>query len=441
MVAEVVSCDNTEMTPHVLDDQLFQTSSPRMINANTYIPPPRQSRCIPELRRLEEVEKRLAQRFGMISPQGIDSAAVLREARARRRATLPWERLRTAFILKANAASRRDDVDELEKLRRIRSNLVRLGYRFGPISQSLTSTTPYYTSRFWAVLIGIDAYESHPLQGCVSDALSMKNFLIEKLEVPEYRIQCLLGSQSPSGDSLTPSHANIINVLYSLINNIEIAQGDNIIIYYAGHGSSYQCSMHALTPDSECRSDACPIEALCPIDRDTKDASGKWIPDISDRELNAVFTEISRTKGHKITFIADCCHAGSVGRDLDPEAGERSMRATCRSTVDDMLRAADRRLKYFPCYKSVSSKNWHPDMGSYVVLAACREYQTAKETGEGNSCGGIFTRRLVHILASGKCNKETTYIGLTHLLNDTPFQTPVVYGDHKDECLWYRTDT
>ncbi len=266
----------------------------------------------------------------------------------------------------------------------------------------------------------------------------MKDFLIDKLEVPEYRIQCLLGSQSPSGDSLTPSRANIVNVLYSLIDNTEIAPGDNIIIYYAGHGSSYQCSSHFSTPDSKCRTSACPIEALCPIDRDTKDAGGKWIPDISDRELNAIFTEISRTKGHKITFIADCCHASGLSRNAYPETGQRSMHGTRRSTVDDMLCAADGRLKCFPYYKSVLSQNWFPDMGSHVVLAACRDYQTAKETGEGGRCSGIFTRRLVYVLTSGECTKETTYVGLTGLLNQSYLQTPVVAGDHIDERLWYQ---
>ncbi len=95
---------------------------------------------MPELWRLE-AENRLTQRFGIVSPQSIDSAAVLQEARARKHVTLPWERLRTAFIRKVIAlTSRRDDVDELEELRHIRSNPNRLGYRFGPISQSLTST-------------------------------------------------------------------------------------------------------------------------------------------------------------------------------------------------------------------------------------------------------------------------------------------------------------
>ncbi|KAK0217548.1 hypothetical protein EDD85DRAFT_754468, partial [Armillaria nabsnona] len=157
-------------------------------------------------------------------------------------------------------------------------------------------------SRFWAVLIGIDAYKRSPLHGCVSDTLSMQSFLIDDLGVPAEHIQCLLGSES--GDSLTPSHANIIDVLYSLIDNHEIKQGDNIIIYYAGHGASYNCAEHSLK--SSCDTNSCPIEALCPLDRDTKDAGRKGIPDISDRELDVLFTQISRTKGHHITFITDC---------------------------------------------------------------------------------------------------------------------------------------
>ncbi|KAK0476572.1 peptidase C14, caspase domain-containing protein, partial [Armillaria luteobubalina] len=181
-------------------------------------------------------------------------------------------------------------------------------------------------SRFWAVLIGIDAYESNPLHGCVSDALSMKRLLIH-IGMPEYRIQYLLGSRNTSrNDPLTPSHANIVNMLYSLVDNPDIERGDNIIIYYAGHGSSYHCSDHFTSAlGFKCRnSDVCPIEALCPIDRDTTDAYGRPIPDLSDRELNALFTEISLSKGHKITFFADCCHASGMSRDPDPETGLRN---------------------------------------------------------------------------------------------------------------------
>ncbi|KAK0209626.1 hypothetical protein IW262DRAFT_1249673, partial [Armillaria fumosa] len=163
--------------------------------------------------------------------------------------------------------------------------------------------------RFWAVLIGIDAYQSNPLQGCVSDALKMKRLLTEKFEVPDHRIQCLLGStDSIPGSPIIPSRANIVNVLYSLIDNDEIQRGDNIIIYYAGHGSSYRCSQQCTRKSPCCKARICPIEAICPIDRDTRNPSDSRlrIPDISDRELNALFTQISCAKGHKITFFADC---------------------------------------------------------------------------------------------------------------------------------------
>ncbi|KAK0227197.1 hypothetical protein EDD85DRAFT_743641, partial [Armillaria nabsnona] len=163
-------------------------------------------------------------------------------------------------------------------------------------------------SRFWAVLIGIDAYKSNPLHGCVSDALSVKKSLIKDVRMPEKRIECLLGSENPTpGGSLTPTHANIVDTLHGLIDNPKIERGDNIIIYYAGHGSSYCCSKR-YPPGQEhnCSSDLCPIEALCPIDRDTITDKRGPIPDISDRELNALFTQVSRTKGHRITFIADC---------------------------------------------------------------------------------------------------------------------------------------
>ncbi|KAK0476577.1 hypothetical protein EDD18DRAFT_1056158, partial [Armillaria luteobubalina] len=161
--------------------------------------------------------------------------------------------------------------------------------------------------RFWAVLIGIDAYVSNPLRGCVSDALSMKQSLIKDVRMSEERIQCLLGSGGPTSDGfLIPTRSNIVNTLHSLIDNPLIERGDNIIVYYAGHGSRYHCLKHDFPRlELDCNNDLCHIDALCPIDRDAIDGN-RPIPDISDRELNAIFTQVSRTKGHKITFIADC---------------------------------------------------------------------------------------------------------------------------------------
>ncbi len=266
----------------------------------------------------------------------------------------------------------------------------------------------------------------------------MKKFLIEDVGVPHDRIQSLLGFENPTpGGPPTPSRTNIINVLHSLIDNPEIEQNDNIIVYYAGHGASYYCSEHFSTAESRCQTGACPIEALCPIDRDTMDSDEHWIPDISDRELNVLLTQISLAKGHHITFITDCCHASSFDRQ-DRDSAIRTTRPTFHSDVNDMLRAADRYLKHLPHYRSVLSKDWRRDTSSRVILAACQDYQYAKETaGKEGVYSGILTKTLVDVL-SDAWRKRLTYVDLANRLNQSYSQTPVVAGDHIYERIWYQ---
>ncbi|KAK0462295.1 uncharacterized protein EV420DRAFT_1304397 [Desarmillaria tabescens] len=170
---------------------------------------------------------------------------------------------------------------------------------------SVATSAPHKVdaSRFWAVVIGIDEYKEISILECgVADAQSFQQYLIADLGVPEGRIQLLLGSKehdSPT-DPMCPSRTCIIDALLSLIDNHEIEKGDNIIFYYAGHGSSYKCSDYRddEMPDAKISpGNIGYIEALCPIDRDTHDANGEAVPDISDRELNTILKLISRAKG------------------------------------------------------------------------------------------------------------------------------------------------
>ncbi|SJL17249.1 uncharacterized protein ARMOST_20795 [Armillaria ostoyae] len=408
-----------------------QSASPGSIPQDTSGPEIPQHPDLLELQRLEEMERRLAQKFGMVAHEGINSAAVLREAR--RRAKSPWRRLccpALPFLQTFNLlASSNDDIKQLKRLCDLHRNLP---------APTLTLTHHLDPSCFWAVLIGIDAYKSLPLQGCVSDTKLMKKSLVENVGVLEKCIQCLLGSHIPTplGDPFTPSRSNIVNMLYSLIDNPDIEPGDNIIIYYMGHSLSYYCSEH-LSTESICQTGDCPVEALCPIDRDTIDSDEHWIPNISDRELSTLLTMISQAKGHHITLITDCCHATSFERQGRGTA-VCTTRPTFHSDVNDMLHAADHRLKDLPCHRSVLSKDWEPDMGSYIVLAACRDYQYAKETTGNDGYSGIFTKTLVDVLKSGVWKKEVTYVGLAELLNQSYSQTPVIAGDHRYERIWYQ---
>ncbi|KAK0505569.1 peptidase C14, caspase domain-containing protein, partial [Armillaria luteobubalina] len=160
-----------------------------------------------------------------------------------------------------------------------------------------------------AVLIGINEYASYPLRGCVSDVRLMERYLTEDLGVPTNRVQLLVGSKEhlSTDDPMYPSRVHIVGALLSLITNSKIVHGDNIIIYYSGHGSYYP--YHA-EDDDETEY----IETLCPIDRDTPGENGEPVPDISDRELNSILSLISQAKGQCITVILDCCHSSSVSR-------------------------------------------------------------------------------------------------------------------------------
>ncbi|SJL17883.1 uncharacterized protein ARMOST_21450 [Armillaria ostoyae] len=308
-------------------------------------------------------------------------------------------------------------------------------------------------SRFWAVIIGIDEYtHAQRLQCCVSDAQLFEEYLMGDLGMPKERIQLLLGSKeytSPD-DPMYPSHTHITDMLFSLIDNPEIEERDNTIIYYSGHGSSYPCSSYhdVEKPDLEMEisfSGTGYIKALCPINRDTCDTNGKPVPDISDQEFNMILTLISRSKGHHITVILDCCHSSGVSRDVPPP-GSRTSPGTRQATLRDMLLTRENNLMKFPGCPSILTKDWHPNMDSHVALVACKAYQFAKETwvdGVDGSrvCVGVFTHSLVRLLRSGYYKAETKYEDLLLGFDKSSHQTPVVVGRHRDARIWYQAET
>ncbi|PBK64720.1 hypothetical protein ARMSODRAFT_978953 [Armillaria solidipes] len=373
-----------------------------------------------ELKSLADEEKRLAVEYGMAKfdtdPRRIDSVAVFEETKYRALRTEdesahPWSVSLVNFInfVVCALATLRETGSKLKNSRHF---LLQQG--------------------FWAVIIGIDAYKTNPLHGCVADALLMKAYLEKDLRVPSGRIQLLQGTKRTSPDDPSyPSRRNITHTLCSLINNPGIKKGDNIVIYFAGHGSSYGCSecpgavktrmpivadvrastaVHATRTQRHRHVDTfCPTEAICPIDRNLIDANGSRVPDISDRELNTILHEIARVKGNKITAIFDCCHSSGVTRG--ERSGVRSV-LPLNGTRDLMLRVGVDNLKRISNRTSIMEKRWGPDMSSHVILAACKEYEFAKEVEVGESYHGFFTHSLVNALRSGSWTKELTYDGL-----------------------------
>ncbi|KAK0227572.1 hypothetical protein IW262DRAFT_543801 [Armillaria fumosa] len=270
----------------------------------------------------------------------------------------------------------------------------------------------------------------------------MEKYLVEDLGVPKDHILLLLGSEDHTSpdDPMYPSRKHITDVLLSLSSNNNIVHGDNIIIYFAGHGSCY--SHYEDDEDEDADEDEIHeyIEALCPIDRDALDANGKRVPDISDRELNTILSQISRTKGEHITLILDCCYSGGTNFGL-PERGSRTTPQTRHATLDDMLHTGHNFLKDYPGYRSILAEDWAPDMDSKVVLAACREYEFAKAKkvkGEDGVYNGVFTQSLLRALRSDWKKEGMTYARLIQRLDKSIDQTPLAAGRHKDKRIWFQ---
>ena len=308
---------------------------------------------------------------------------------------------------------------------------------------------------FWALIIGNDRYQSSPLGGCVNDAHLIEGFIITYLNVPRGHIRLL---ENADRDTIT-------NALYDLRDNKDIQPGDNILIYFSGHGSSYDASDYFTTLAARAGS----MEAICPIDR------GRVL-DISEHELNSILSEIRAAKGSNITVFLDCCHSGGALRALGdtvrfipPVPGPQPLR--------EMLEAADMHPRRHPGSPAMTSETWRADISSFVMLAACQDFQLAEEfnipsgfkkrydfikrssevdlehwrpkgrlTHPVMGPGGItarsprhgrFTWALIKILESDM-GINATYASVINSIGRLgPMQVPVVVGLRKDSNLWF----
>ena len=128
------------------------------------------------------------------------------------------------------------------------------------------------------------------------------------MKVPADHIRLLLSPPVSSvcapESQLIPTRSNILTALYDhLRDNRNIRKGDNLLFYFAGHGSRYAAS-DVFQDTGEM------IETLCPADRGVS-VDGA-ILDISDRELSIFLEELRAEKGDHITVVLDCCHSGSA---------------------------------------------------------------------------------------------------------------------------------
>ncbi|KAF8169312.1 peptidase C14, caspase domain-containing protein [Mycena galopus ATCC 62051] len=340
--------------------------------------------------------------------------------------------------------------------------------------QAISEKRSAFGKHFWAVVVGINDYKhlppAHHLRGCVNDARLIVGYLTGGLGVPEDHI-LLLSSESET-DKL-PTRARILSALYEhLRDNPLIQKGDNLLFHFSGHGSSYERELGRLR-----------TEALCPCDRTPGDQhSTDFVPDISDRELNIILSEICRKKGPNLTVILDCCFSGGATRDAsgggiggasssgiggtigsgtstvaairaappvvpyDSDVAQEAIVADIVHGRPDRRETLAVRLMFLGARddprrmsesQSPLAPDWKSDISTHVLLAACKPAETAKELRSSNV--GVFTSALISALTSPRGNDPAmTYTRLFGEVIQRPDrQTPMVVGKRKDSRLWF----
>ncbi|KAJ7130326.1 caspase domain-containing protein [Mycena epipterygia] len=384
---------------------------------------------------LEEFEKALWAQFNMVGE--IDSDELMRTCQKQR---LPYP----------------TELERLDRLHRLRLKkyqlIVDLKLPKGPVPRldntiDSSSQTSFLGSRFWAVIIGVNNYDDPDtanLTGCVSDALLLYEYLTSDLGVPSSNIKLLVDHRF-SGPELPPlavrsaRRIDIIDALYThLRDNPNIHKGDNVLIHFSGHGSSYPWIVGS-------------IEAICPSDRGTS-IGRRMVTDISDREINEFLRHLRATRSPNITVILDCCHSGgatrSLGLEKDGSHPTSRLAYALENPVQNMLVEMLQKIPSYPARPSVLSDEWTADWSSHVLMAACNDIERAYEdsvwhadglcTSKGAHRHGLFTYALISALRSPEGRSATYYDLIKKVLTPLQNQIPIVVGPRRKSLVWYQ---
>jgi hypothetical protein len=251
-----------------------------------------------------------------------------------------------------------------------------------------------------ALLVGINNFTrpSWRLRGCINDTIEMQGLLTAYFGFQDEQIKVL-----HDGDA---SVQGIRNGLAWLLSE------------YAGDGSDvriFHFSSHGTQVDDQSGDEwECKDEVIVPYDHN-------WNNPFRDDDLRAIFDVIP--EGVNFTFIADCCHSGTIQRALfdsgveftpryltpPPEVSDRIATLQAKRDAEGDAWAAaqlaqmlqgvpqDQWVAKMQEYLALLRRRFRENkygvipVGRHVLLAACEDRQTAADARIEGDYRGAFT--------------------------------------------------
>lgn len=300
-----------------------------------------------------------------------------------------------------------------------------------------------------ALLMGINNYKYiSPLRGCVNDVDNMHRLLTETFGFSEDRIHKLTDRQV-TGKKVEQE----LKWLFD-----DVGPGDRVVLHFAGHGS--------YTVDLDGDDDGGRDELLCLYDMDWNDPKSYLLDD----QLREWTQKLP--KGVQLTVLLDNCHSGTGTRQIRPpgsdvpeselpwvdlkaslarsaahRSGSRSLaggdvRAVVQEALDEQEAEVIARFVQPPpeivaqaaraARGRTRTLRKTADKMNHVLLAACRDDQTAADARIDNNFNGAFTYHLCETIrrAGGKIEHRQLVTELQQAMQNGSFsQVPQLEPD------------
>lgn len=241
------------------------------------------------------------------------------------------------------------------------------------------------------LLVGINKYQlpGNNLNGCINDINAIHNELITHYGYQPEQIKMLSDGQA--------TKQGILEALEWLVVDSEEAT-----FHYSGHGTQFE--------DQNGQD----IQALCPHDIQDENTV------ITDKQLHDIFHKIPLSS--KLYFIADCCHSGTIDRDLSLPINtlHRTMMIPKFITVPGVKKSKKKGIGRRQLM--VSSR--------HVLLSGCMDDQTSADAYfEGKPHGALTYAFTKHLEKNRQVNWTNMHAQIVPWLKNNGFhQTPQLSG-------------
>ncbi|HEY0740325.1 MAG TPA: alpha/beta fold hydrolase [Chryseosolibacter sp.] len=282
-----------------------------------------------------------------------------------------------------------------------------------------------------ATLIGINAYKSKPLYGCVKDVLAMDMLLREITSDSglSYRPFYLMAPHDTDKESIAehveltgsaidyelPTLDNVANKAFL---HFKGASSEDIcLFFYAGHGAQVE----SLPLFQFQKSDRLNETLVCLDSRDP----GSKARDLIDKEVAYLLWDALRDNNSHCVVVMDCCHSGNNSRLI----GDSSHIRTRQETFSPHKIPLEEYIGFKSGNDFYTKKEGWVEIKypRIVQLSACQDFELAQESYQG----GIFTNRLINCLRSAGFSQTYNQIA-DNILNSVQYKTdkqnPVRYA-------------